>query len=140
MTYSWAVAGQPYPWVVQRARVPNKRATDAVLNMRAYQTAIQAAFIAKYGRPELLTGAIRLTVRVWRLAPRYPKDVTDDWLRQQALRPPDATNYQKAVEDALTGLVFVDDAQVVWPETIKSTAVAGTARTIIEVRELYPHD
>ena len=120
--YTWTVEGQPYPWLVQRARVPNSRASSGVLNLRGYQDAIQAAFIAGYGRPALLVGGVRLDVEVYRL-PRtgWPKatKVTPDWLVRQNTQKPDRTNYLKAIEDALTGLVFVDDCQVVAGETWK---------------------
>ena len=54
----------------------------------------------------LLEGPVRLCVDVYIIKPKSVK-------REYPTVKPDATNYAKAVEDALNKLIWVDDAQVV---------------------------
>lgn len=49
---------------------------------------------------------------------------------------PDIDKLCRAVLDALTGVVYVDDAQVVWLEATKH--YAETPGTVIEIREMVP--
>ena len=49
---------------------------------------------------------------------------------------PDTDKLCRAVLDALTGVAYVDDAQVVWLEATKN--YAETPGTVIEIREMAP--
>lgn len=55
---------------------------------------------------ELLEGPIRLEVTFWMPRPKTVK-------RELPTVPPDADKLLRAVNDSLTGTIFVDDAQVV---------------------------
>ena len=59
----------------------------------------------------------------------------DRWINKQILKRPDVTNYQKAAEDALQGILFVSDAQVMSIRAHKSYMVCEHGMTIIILRE-----
>ena len=122
--YEFVVEGEPVPWTVYTRRGPP---TPGFLDMKAWQAQIQAAVIEKFGSP-MLTGLIRMDVEFYRTMPgRHPRTPIA-WTRRcmsQIGKRPDRTNILKAFEDALNGLLFMDDAQVVGGNTKKWFCPAG---------------
>ena len=99
----------------------------------------QAAVFAVNGQPPMI-GPLRLEVRFQ--LPR-PKDhyTTAGVLRESApvfpTKRPDATKLLRAVEDALTGAVWLDDAQVVEQHVFKAYVGDGEEPEVhVTVREL----
>lgn len=104
---------------------------------RAYKQFVRAC-VMQQGRPEkLLTGALRVdTVEYRRIAASFRKAQRVE-AAQGAVRPitkPDMDNVEKAVWDALTGLVWKDDAQVV--DGRRAKFYSTEPRVEIEIEEL----
>lgn len=96
------------------------------------------ACVVQQGRPEkLLTGALRVdTVEYRRIAASLRKAQRVEAARG-TIRPitkPDMDNVEKAVWDALTGLVWKDDAQVV--DGRRAKFYSDVPRVEIEIEEL----
>lgn len=111
------VPGRPQAW--ERTEGSGRRRFKADLTKAAQQRCQQYARAAvRHHGFERLTGPVRLWVRaVFKRPDRRPKKVSaDDWaVGEPMVRPctPDADNVVKLVSDALNGIVYVDDAQVV---------------------------
>jgi Holliday junction resolvase RusA-like endonuclease len=86
---------------------------------------IRQAFSAKYPNHQPWSGPIDLDVTAWLAMPIS----TPKRLRPTALptKRPDADNYLKTVLDALNGVAFVDDSQVVSLSFEKQYAQDGVA-------------
>jgi len=123
--YELRIEGQPVPWAVYTRRGEPSR---GFLAMKAWQQQIQAAVIEKYGAPRL-TDPVRLDVSFFRELPGdTPKNFTT-WERRcqkQCVKKPDRTNFFKALEDGLNGVLLSDDSIVVSGETTKWFAPIGT--------------
>lgn len=94
--------------------------------------------IALQVKPEkLLEGALRLEIDIYRDIPKsFSKKK-----RQQAIRgllrpttKPDASNYAKLAEDALTGIIWHDDSQIV--ELLVRKWYSENPQVLIEVMEM----
>lgn len=100
--YYGPVMGQARPRFTRQGRAYDPP------EMKAYKAAIAAAYSQQAGR--LFDGPVSVAVHAYRpLAKSTPKRVT----RQAWTSKPDADNIAKAVLDALTGVAWHDDAQVV---------------------------
>lgn len=100
--YEGKVRGQGRP------RFGNGRAYEAK-NDTEYKKAVREAYIAS-GGPFFGESPVSLCVHVFRSLPKTtPKKV----LSAQDVQKPDADNIAKAVLDALNGVAYGDDSQVV---------------------------
>ncbi len=134
--FEFVVPGEPAAWCVYTRRGPPSPGFEA---MQVWQTLIQAAVINKYGRP-LLNGPVALEVTFFRTLPGHAPKTKDKWLRRcwkQVGKRPDRSNYLKAFEDALTGILLKDDSLIVMGDTKKWFAGPGEpARTWCKVTPL----
>ena len=87
----------------------NGHSYDPKENQRE-KRAMVAAFNAQCGAVAPLEGAVSVKVDIYR---RMPKNRPQKLLREFDTYKPDADNIAKAVLDAMNGLAFVDDSQVV---------------------------
>lgn len=87
----------------------NGQSYDPKENQRE-KRAMVAAFKAQCGAVAPLEGAVSAKVDIYR---RMPKNRPKKLLRERDTYKPDADNIAKAVLDAMNGLAFVDDSQVV---------------------------
>ena len=88
----------------------------AFARMQAWQEEIRIAFWNKYHGKLLLSGPIFMEAEFYRGIPASaPKgtEALQRWMVRHIQTKPDRTNYLKAAEDALNGVVFVDDSHVV---------------------------
>lgn len=93
------------------------------LASRSWKTVIRQ-FVAQDRPAEPYDGAVRLTLGFLLLRPKsLPKRVREHTKR------PDTGNLLKAVEDALTGVVYRDDAQIVELHVSKNYAGAPWSAT-----------
>lgn len=86
-----------------------------------------------------LTGPLYMTVNVYRSIPRswtLKKQTQADIGAIKPTLKPDVDNYVKGIKDALNGVVYVDDAQVVVLEISKHYSFEP--RVEITVREVNP--
>lgn len=122
--YILLIKGEPIPWTVY-----TKRGQPPVgfLAMQAWQEQIRAVALEKYGRL-LLTGPVALGCTFYRTLPGpIPKSITV-WQRRAwraVVKRPDLTNFQKALEDALKGVLLADDSIVVKVMAAKWFAAPG---------------
>lgn len=143
-TISFFVAGIPRTAGSKDYKGPNKRGTAIIVDSSgragaAWKQTVAAIARSKYmGR--LLVGPLELNVIFWmprpqrhfgakgklrHNAPRYP------------LANPDRTKMLRSLEDALTGILWKDDSQVVSGATDKRYATAGTETgASVSVREI----
>ena len=114
-----------------------KTYTDA--KTRAYEEQIKAAaIVAMAGRPPF-SGPVVLTVRVRRPFLTSATKKVRAMMLSDRIRPtskPDWDNYGKSVSDALNGVAYLDDAQVVDGRAIK--VYAAEPGVDIVVREWAP--
>jgi Holliday junction resolvase RusA-like endonuclease len=86
------------------------------------------------------TGPVSLLMRFYFARPKshYGTGRNSNVLKESApqhmLQTPDIDNLEKAVMDALNGVAFVDDKQVVYKEAAKSWAVGNMV--VVEMRGL----
>ena len=135
-TFEFVVLGEPAAWCVYTRRGPPSPGFEA---MQVWQALIQAAVINKYGRP-LLDCPVELEVRFFRTLPGPTPQTKKTWLRRcwkQVGKRPDRSNFLKAFEDALTGVLIKDDSLIVTGITTKWFAGLGeSARTWCKVTPL----
>lgn len=117
------VVGNPEPWQVQ---VRNYGRTEAYRRRVVWQERIRAAAIEywRVGHGRLpLAGAVRLRFTFYREWPeRAPKRLgkaAAGWIQKHLIMKPDVGNYAKAAEDALEGIIYQNDSQVVGTESWK---------------------
>lgn len=100
----------------------------------------QAAGKAMEGR-SLFGGPVQLCATFFRARPRghYGTGKNASKLRpsapQHPTTKPDATKLLRAVEDAMTGVVYCDDAQIVWQIVLKHYTIEAS-KVVISVEEL----
>lgn len=80
--------------------------------LKAYQEAVAAEVERHYPNAPVLEGEVELTFWLWRQLTRYQGQRK---VVQKNIA--DATNMQKALEDALQGVLFVNDRSVIHAET-----------------------
>jgi len=91
---------------------------------RRYEERIRWAFIEKYGGVhEPWAGPVSMIVKVY--------------MKKPTARP-DGSNIIKLIEDALNGLAYRDDAQIVDSRMIKARAVNSRGWVSIHVEEIKP--
>jgi Holliday junction resolvase RusA-like endonuclease len=144
VSFSITVYGKPEPAGSKRAFInpKTKRAivTDANAKAKPWKQEVAgAAFEAVSGLPPY-TFAVELDVEFYLRRPRAhltSKGVLKPNAPQYHGVRPDATKLVRAVEDAMTGIVWRDDAQVVRQSVVKFYADPGEAeRCEITVRRL----
>lgn len=135
---AFTVPGKPLAWA--RARTHNgKFYTDPVRR----SSKVQIGTLAKLamGRRQPFVGAIVLTVRAYFAVPKsWPK-----WMQKAALAQqvhptirPDGDNLLKQVGDALNGVAWLDDCQVISAAVHKH--YGEEARTEVEVFEVITEE
>lgn len=110
---SFTVPGKPEPW--RRARKNGKRHfkdPKTVANQDAWAWAAKAQYV---GKPEPFTGALVMNLTAYYPIPASASKAKREAMISGQIRPtprPDLDNIAKNA-DALNGLVFRDDAQIV---------------------------
>lgn len=115
MTYKFTVYGKPQP--KQRPRF-NKYtgATYTPKETRLYETEVKYYFLKEYRRPIKLDGALTVKIDAYFEPPKSTAKSVRERMFSGHIRPakkPDADNVIKSICDALNGLAYVDDGQIV---------------------------
>jgi Holliday junction resolvase RusA-like endonuclease len=116
----FVIAGKPAPGGSKRGFVRGGRVVMVDQSGQAgkdWRVAVQDKALAERGDKPLLTGPVYLSVRFGEPRPKahYRKDGSLSTAGLDSPRPtrkPDALKLARALEDALTGIVFVDDSQI----------------------------
>jgi Holliday junction resolvase RusA-like endonuclease len=115
VTYSVVVPGQPRGKARPRFTRTGHAYTDA--KTRNYEAFIKSLFVQKYGADFVpLEGPLEMEILVFLPIPASAskkRRIEMEWGRECPIKRPDCSNICKAHEDALTGIGFKDDAQIV---------------------------
>lgn len=127
------VPGEAVPWSVHHRGDPKAK------RMKAWKRLVGQYAQAAMFRHSMVTGPVELSIVVYRCKglPRS-RAARADALAGLVVptTSPDATNLQKAAEDALQGIVYENDSQVVDVRTQKRYSL--DPRLVIEVSEWEP--
>ena len=132
---AFRVDGEPVAWARSGRNVAKRQTFTPARQRAAMRHVAMCAGLSMRGRVPV-DGAVVLALTVWLTIPKsWPK-----WRQSAAaagnLRPtgrPDASNLAKLVEDALNGLVWADDAQVV-DLVVRKFYTTGEPGTEVTVR------
>ncbi|MBR1660282.1 MAG: RusA family crossover junction endodeoxyribonuclease [Oscillospiraceae bacterium] len=140
------MSGRKYRYVIPGPAVPQgrPRLTTAGGHPRAYDPPKSREYkayvqrcVREQGAPKTpITGAVFLRVYEYRAIPKSWSRRKKQAAREGTLWPtsrPDLDNVKKAVQDALNGLVWKDDAQVVW--CMGSKAYGEDPRVEVQISE-----
>jgi Holliday junction resolvase RusA-like endonuclease len=115
-TILFVVPGEPVAQGRARVRVVNQHAT--VYDPKKSKD--YKSYVAGYARQAYswspIKGAVKLSVDVYRRIPKsFNKKQREEAVEKRLLpiTKPDTDNYLKAIKDALNGIAYIDDAQVV---------------------------
>ena len=134
-TWRVRVEAEPVPWAVYTKQ---GKPSTGFTNMRVYQTQIQAALKEIWAGYPPFSGHLQLEFTFARTVPasaRKKEPGRTAWKQEHIMKRPDVTNYQKAAEDAMKGIVFYDDSQVV-SVTSKKKYTEGGGYTWISITAL----
>lgn len=101
---------------------------------REYEDAVR--LIAQAAKIRAITGEISMTVYFYMPIPKSWSNAKKQRAESEEIRPttkPDLSNLVKAIEDALNGIAYKDDSQIV---KLTAEKYYGVPRTEIEVKEL----
>lgn len=105
-----------------------------------YQAAIRMQATSTMAGRDPLDGSVELDVTIYMAIPRSWPSYKQEMAETGALRPcqrPDATNVLKCIEDAMSSVVFVDDAYVA--DQIVRKRYSRRPRLEVTVRQTGPH-
>ncbi len=137
MTVTFTIPGEPVPQM--RPRVVQNKYTHHIHAYTPDKCAVYAERVRLYALRHLentefqrLTGPLEVFMTFYRSKPKSAskRDVFP-------VTRPDLSNYVKLVEDALNGLIWVDDSQIVI-STLRKMYAEGSeeARTVVSISEV----
>lgn len=129
-TISFTVPGVPTPWARAGSRA-GVRFTPA--KQRGAMAQVKALCVEAMRGAAPLAGPVQMSVRAtWPAPPSWSrkKRETTRWKESR----PDASNICKLIEDALIGVAYLDDAQIVSSHTYKT--IGDRAELVVEIRGL----
>ena len=126
------IEAEPKPWsVYTRMGKPGV----GFVNMQVYQDILRTHVRYGWHPRDPITGPLELEFLFARSIPKSankPQPKRNIWCDDHILMKPDVTNYQKSAEDALKGIIFNDDSQVV-KVTSKKIYTEGGGYTCITI-------
>ena len=138
MVYHYVISGPAVPQGRPRLTTVNGYARAYTpAQTRKYQRHVQDCVLAQGKPKEPLEGVLRVDTVEYRAIPKAFGKAKRLKAMQGGIRPgkrPDMDNIEKAIWDALTGLVWKDDAQVV--DGTRGKFYSDTPRVEVTVEEL----
>lgn len=137
--FEFVVPGRPRGKPTVRATIRGKHAaTYASKDQRELEARILACFREQNPGAAPIEGPVRLTIRSFKALQKArqskSRPVTE---RAWDTAKPDGSNIQKAIEDALNGVAWLDDSQVVeWRGRKLRGSQGDPARTEVLIEEL----
>lgn len=133
MTYRFTIYGKPQP--KQRPRFNSRTGTAYTpRETKVYETEVKYYFLQEYRRPTKLEGALVVSIDAYFEPPKSTPRATLEKMYAGEIRPakkPDADNIIKSICDALNGLAYVDDSQIVTVQCRK--LYSNVARCEVEI-------
>jgi len=141
MIYSFTVRGEPVgkgrPKFARRGNLVHAYTPEKTAD---YEAKVRAAVIDRLAVMSCTDGRwptdkpVALTIEIIRAIPQsWPKKKKAEALIQPCPTKPDLDNFCKAIMDALNGLAYVDDSQVVKLTAAKRYGVEPMAVVFIEI-------
>lgn len=118
ISVGFRVEGPPVPWSRARISSRNGKITPFTpAKMRAYQNKIKAAAKEAMRGDPPMEGPIKVMVTVVLPIPKSFSKKRTELAKKEKILPttrPDVDNYAKIAFDAMNGIFYLDDAQIVW--------------------------
>jgi Holliday junction resolvase RusA-like endonuclease len=112
MNISLTIPGNPVG--KQRARVCRSGHAYTPLHTVNYEALVKQTFAAKYPDFVPMSGPVRMILSIWLMPSKETqRKIKKSIARIYPIIKPDADNILKIVADALSGLAFVDDKQII---------------------------
>jgi Holliday junction resolvase RusA-like endonuclease len=140
MKISFTVPGEPV--AKARARVFFNKRAGRVMSMTPTKTASYENYIKLIATdhfPSPIMGPLVMSIRVFRSMPKSLSKKLNEQAEAGQIRPttrPDADNYLKSCLDALNGIAYRDDSQIVSVRVDKFYSTKP--RTEIEIETIFP--
>ncbi len=141
MSYKFTIPGTAVPQgrPIFTARGERRWAVDPPRS-REYKAKVRACAL-RACKPKVITGAVRLLVQEYRPIPRSWSRQKQEAAREGRIYPttrPDFDNIIKAITDALNGVLWEDDRQVI--DGRIQQFYSDEPRVVVEVEEIVGHD
>ena len=136
MEWSLRIPGAPSPWTVQIAKAAR---VSGFTNMQAWQAQIQAHARQQWQGPPL-EGAVVVDTTFYRGWPKHAPKQREKarWSLRHIITTPDVGNYRKAFLDALQGIVYINDSQVLAGTERKCYTTAKEGYTLVTIEQCGP--
>lgn len=132
MTIRLTIPGPPMgkqrPRFARRGRFVQTYNSPATVN---YEALVKQTFAAKYPDFVPMPGPVRMTLSIFIMESKDTQRKLRKGINVYPTIKPDASNVLKIIEDALNGLAYVDDKQIVWVEVVKGYSVTPHVEVIV---------
>jgi Holliday junction resolvase RusA-like endonuclease len=115
----------------QRARVTRQGHAFTPAKTVNYEALVKQTFAAKYPNIMPISGPARITLSIFIMPSKETQRKSKKGTKLYPTIKPDASNVLKIIEDALNGLAYVDDKQIVWVEVIKAYSEKPRVEVIV---------
>ena len=121
----------------QRARTFRHRQSGKIVSMTPvktvnYEALVKQTFVAKYPDFIPVSGPIRMLMSIFVMPSKEAARKIKNRLETYPTIKPDISNIQKAIEDALNGLAYVDDKQIVRIDARKGYSDRPRVEIVVE--------
>jgi Holliday junction resolvase RusA-like endonuclease len=121
----------------QRVRVPKRGrpyTPDQTVN---YEAVVKALYIEKYGMEKPLEGPVMINIVAFYQIPKSASKARQRGMKDWTIRPtvrPDIDNVLKIITDALNGVAYLDDKQII--ECSVNKCYAEAPAVLVTISEL----
>jgi len=115
----------------QRARVCRTGHAYTPAKTVNYEALVKQTFAAKYPNIMPMSGPARITLSIFIMPSKETQRKSKKGVKLYPTIHPDASNVLKIIEDALNGLAYVDDKQIVWVEVVKAYSPKPRVEVIV---------